>query len=1352
MKETVKRKMHYLIAIVMLLCGTAGAASPSELLQQGLYAEEIEGDLPAAIAEYEQVINDAAASEKLVAQALYRQGLCYVRLKQDDKAVGVLTRLVDQHAGQTDLIEKAQPVLESIQVFDPASLMPPETLAYLELGSTGKQIETILEMLKGTPLEDPLAAISQNNTGGMNSGPEVLMAGVLNPAMQAEFKKIRGLAVGVLDVGPQGTSLMAVLHLGDSAMLRGLLMTGLTMAARPGPPVEGMQTYSIERQIEIACDDKVFIVAISAGNSRLAWMIRQYKHLTSDSSLASDPSFRKIDKAVRQKNLATLWVNTDDLYTRIAQQMPQDRPTEFQIAAGVINITTIEDLMLTASLAADVIGLDGRIQFKEGMPNMAYEMIKTPAIDRKGLDGVPGDAFALLSFDLAGSDSLQAAQLRMLAMNTLGLDLSADLIDSIQQITLFALPCTNDLSDIPLRPGLVIHCRDQAPVIPFMQSIEMMLNQLAIESQVANGTVVLAFEKDVIDAVNEKLAEAPSVTEAGLLNAKVKKYADSAEKLALVSIGGFVRCYAADTAAYNVPSVPDEVNRKIVAAYESLAQVVEGATLSVRTEERSSDLVIQARLSGIPPLSELLPSIRDIDLADSEAQSYIREAGVSRMRQQQAATICRADAAPAIDGELDAMWKAARIYPLDHTLYASSKPTNRLAADYRMLWDATNLYVFVDVTDSTPQYNPELEWQFNDSIELYIDARNAKSSDYTESDYAFGFGMDDQGPRLVEAHEKPIVEFVDYNLKMTATGYCLEAAFPLEQLGVNPSAGSKMGVEVQVNDNQSGAKRDAKISRYDGSDSAWLHPSSFGTAELAGLVGYWPCDEMEGAAVEDESGRGQDGTLQGNIQWVKGRVGGAIDLDGRSSYVLIPDESAFDLTGEITIACWVNIRSVTSDWMPFITKGNTSWRLSTGPDRAASYHLGLNNQPDGARVTTAWPGVLGEWHHVTAAYGANTMQIYVDGKLWATEFYAGYITPNDSPVMIGANAEAMDRWFDGLIDEVRVYNRALSPDEIKKLASAGLEQNALPENKKQAKRGEVTAADKMVDLKPFSQSPFKASEKYAGMTDQPVFDGLPFDLACSLELYGTQNADRGNNLPRKITGIPVGVAFDELHLLHCAAWEEVQDCPVAILRLHYEGGGSQDFEIKYGVHLSDWNRLPSEAEEVLTDPDSKIVWRGEGVYGGTGRLFKTVLRNPHPERVVKSMDLFSAGTRVSYQLLAATVAKSGPQRAVTPGLPLNQPAFHFDGALKVIALDARTGKPIPGADVYWHGEIAGQGIVAPPQLTGTNGVTVIKYPLAGTEAFDIQVAKPGYNMSWGNWIRLNKTSEMTFRLEPLAGP
>jgi len=244
---------------------------------------------------------------------------------------------------------------------------------------------------------------------------------------------------------------------------------------------------------------------------------------------------------------------------------------------------------------------------------------------------------------------------------------------------------------------------------------------------------------------------------------------------------------------------------------------------------------------------------------------------------------------------------------------------------------------------------------------------------------------------------------------------------------------------------------------------------------------------MEGAAVEDESGRGQDGTLQGNIQWVKGRVGGAIDLDGRSSYVLIPDESAFDLTGEITIACWVNIRSVTSDWMPFITKGNTSWRLSTGPDRAASYHLGLNNQPDGARVTTAWPGVLGEWHHVTAAYGANTMQIYVDGKLWATEFYAGYITPNDSPVMIGGNAEAMDRWFDGLIDEVRVYNRALSPDEIRKLASTGLEQEASTGNKKQAQRGNSAAVDKMVDLKPFSQSPFKASEKYAGLTDQPVF-------------------------------------------------------------------------------------------------------------------------------------------------------------------------------------------------------------------------------------------------------------------------
>jgi hypothetical protein len=71
--------------------------------------------------------------------------------------------------------------------------------------------------------------------------------------------------------------------------------------------------------------------------------------------------------------------------------------------------------------------------------------------------------------------------------------------------------------------------------------------------------------------------------------------------------------------------------------------------------------------------------------------------------------------------------------------------------------------------------------------------------------------------------------------------------------------------------------------------------------------------------------------------------------------------------------------------------------------------------------------------------------------------------------------------------------------------------------------------------------------------------------------------------------------------------------------------------------------------------------------------------------------------------------------------------------------------------VFWGGNIAGEGIVAPPQLTGTNGETIIKYPLSGTSGFSIEVSKPGYKTGSCRWSQGDTSQEMTFRLKPMSG-
>jgi len=159
-----------LLLLLTLFSSTILAKSASVLLREGLYAEEVEGDLNAAIKVYQQVIEDSSAQKKLVAQALYRQGMCYMKLKKEHDAKIVLSKLVAEHADQTQLMEKIKPLLDELGNADPASLMPPETIMYVEIGSPGRQVETILNMLKGTPFENPLAMVGGHQGGAEQSG------------------------------------------------------------------------------------------------------------------------------------------------------------------------------------------------------------------------------------------------------------------------------------------------------------------------------------------------------------------------------------------------------------------------------------------------------------------------------------------------------------------------------------------------------------------------------------------------------------------------------------------------------------------------------------------------------------------------------------------------------------------------------------------------------------------------------------------------------------------------------------------------------------------------------------------------------------------------------------------------------------------------------------------------------------------------------------------------------------------------------------------------------------------------------------------------------------------------------
>jgi hypothetical protein len=317
---------------------------------------------------------------------------------------------------------------------------------------------------------------------------------------------------------------------------------------------------------------------------------------------------------------------------------------------------------------------------------------------------------------------------------------------------------------------------------------------------------------------------------------------------------------------------------------------------------------------------------------------------------------------------------------------------------------------------------------------------------------------------------------------------------------------------------------------------------------------------------------------------------------------------------------------------------------------------------------------------------------------------------------------------------------------------------AIPSRAQTLDANSETGGAQPIDLSKFYTKQYQAADgsdsKLKGYSGRKMIDGLPFDISGQISLYGKESAERGMNYAQAVTGIPIGRKFDELHLIHLVNWREYPGCPVATLRLHYTDGTSADIAIRYGVHVIDWTRLDSEDAETLTDPHTKIIWRGAGGALGPVRLFKTVLGNPFPRKPVKTLDLISAGSGSNYDLFAATIAPHDPKRVLTPPMP-PLPSRNFAGAMTVRVIDKQTGEPIEGAEIYPAMVIGNFSLVADNAITGKDGTAVIKYPKdakLGAKDMRIKITKPGYGdceLHWMNgWQAGQIPDDITYRLSP----
>jgi hypothetical protein len=202
--------------------------------------------------------------------------------------------------------------------------------------------------------------------------------------------------------------------------------------------------------------------------------------------------------------------------------------------------------------------------------------------------------------------------------------------------------------------------------------------------------------------------------------------------------------------------------------------------------------------------------------------------------------------------------------------------------------------------------------------------------------------------------------------------------------------------------------------------------------ELLGIpapVAHWTFDEGAGTVALDSSGNVSDGTLVGDPQWVEGKIGGALEFDGDGDYVDCGNPAVLDITGDITVMCWIKVAAFSKTWETIIAKGDDSYRMSRGPGDGDSIHFGANGTGDNLNANTIV--TTDTWRHVALVYNGTDKIIYIDGVEDARLASSGNINSSGYNLFIGENSQAVNRHLTGLVDDVQIYNQALSQMEIR---------------------------------------------------------------------------------------------------------------------------------------------------------------------------------------------------------------------------------------------------------------------------------------------------------------------------------
>ncbi len=218
-------------------------------------------------------------------------------------------------------------------------------------------------------------------------------------------------------------------------------------------------------------------------------------------------------------------------------------------------------------------------------------------------------------------------------------------------------------------------------------------------------------------------------------------------------------------------------------------------------------------------------------------------------------------------------------------------------------------------------------------------------------------------------------------------------------------------------------------------------------AAQADLVGYWQFNEGTGTTAADSSGQGNTGSLTNmdGSEWEAGHTGApgdsALHFDGSNDFVNVPDSTSVSVRRDLALSAWVNLDAHSNSQKNIVAKSENNsyrWRLTGHATDPNEQWLLIN---DGTGHEVHFDGgapTAGNWHHMAATvdFTERRVRFYVDGALTLAEDTSKtHIADHGAPLRLGAYDGGGGESFDGLLDDIAVYGRWLSSDQIASLAT-----------------------------------------------------------------------------------------------------------------------------------------------------------------------------------------------------------------------------------------------------------------------------------------------------------------------------